>query len=176
MSLGVVVLVGCGGEDAAVSDAPVQVKDAIVVEQDVAQPVQDNGSAPDLPIKDGSVSQDLPQDAPVSQGSGSAVDAPIAPSPLTPETNPEPRVLSEQEKVDVEKSVAEAKTCTDGGGLYNSSLGECFTDAADEQAKTSTENEKLEILSSDDDETAARKECINAGNVYNAEQKACIEE
>ncbi len=103
------------------------------------------------------------------------VNLPPPPSPLTPETNPEPRVISEQEQIEIDQKTRAAKECTDRGGLYNFSHGECFTDATDEKAK-SNPSDKLEILPSDDDETATRKECINAGNVYNAEQGVCIED
>jgi|GEM_PF-3271994 len=166
-----IFLAGCGSGDKAadsVMEKAAPITDTATGAVDAVKQVGESAE----PVK-GFEDRQVPADAaPASPTAG--LNPSNAPSPLTPETNPEPRELSVDEQAEADRKSAEAEECTDGGGLYNSALGECFTDSEAEKAAAAKAT-NLEILPSDSEEEVKRKECINAGDIYNSQLKSCIE-
>jgi hypothetical protein len=182
--LGILLLTGCGAKDEITNTVeegawpqPQENQQDLGTRNDDVSDVASSGALVETTFDEstGDALVGDAQDGVADAGQG-VMPQQVVPSPLTPETNPEPREIGEAEQVEIDRKQAEAKICTEGGGLYNFSLGDCFKDAQDENAKTGSADEKIDILPTDDDETAERKDCINNGFVYNSEQKKCIKE
>ncbi len=168
-----ILLAGCGGEvvDVTPVDTPLGVEESIQVQEQE----QEQARVQEIP----DVQEEIGEQEPINEQNGVSGAIPQAvsdiPSPF--DENAPVVELSPEEKAEAQKNAALAKECTDGGGLFNTEMGECFASSEEESKKLEGKDAgstKLEILDSDDDLTVKRKECINGGGTYNSQVQECF--